>query len=228
MAKDAHARPHLGEEIANSVTHGLALIASIAGLIALVITASRNGTVWHVVSCAIFGASLIALYLSSTLYHSFHPLPRVRRLFRIFDHSAIYFLIAGTYTPFTLISIRGAWGWTLFGIVWALTIFGVLFKTFLLEGYAAVSVGLYILMGWLVIFGVKPLYAAIHLQGFLWVLAGGLFYTVGVIFFAWSRRYSHTVWHLFVMGGSFCHFWAVMFYVIPRTPAQTAVSAIVR
>ena len=212
---------HLGEEIANSITHGVGLAASIAGLVVLVVVACRNGTAWHVVSAAIFGSSLVAVYLSSTLYHSFH-IPRVKRILRIFDHSAIYLLIAGTYTPFTLVSIRGAWGWTLFGIVWSLTVVGVLFKTFLHEGYTAISIALYVLMGWLAVAGARPLIAALHWQGFLWLLAGGIFYTAGLAFFAWPRRYAHTIWHLFVMGGSVCHYWAVLRFVIPQQPVAVS------
>lgn len=210
-----HHAAHLGEEIANSITHGVGLIASIAGLVLLVVFSSRNGTAWHVVSTAIYGASLVAVYLTSTLYHSFH-FPRVKRILRIFDHAAIYLLIAGTYTPFTLVSIRGAWGWTLFGVVWFLTVVGLLFKTFLREGYTTVSVALYVGMGWLALAGIRPLLAALQWRGLSWVVAGGLFYTVGLIFFALPRRYSHTVWHLFVMAGSVCHYWAIFFYVIPR------------
>ncbi len=208
---------HLGEEIANSVTHGLGLCLAIAGLVVLVVMAVRHGDAWHVVSCAIYGSSMVAVYLASTLYHSFHFLPRVRRILRIFDHAAIYLLIAGTYTPFTLVTLRGPWGWTLFGVVWFLTVVGVLFKTFLHEGYTAVSIGLYVLMGWIAVAAVKPLIVALHLDGFLWVLAGGVFYTTGLAFFAMRKRYAHTVWHVFVMAGSICHFWAVLRYVIPRT-----------
>lgn len=211
---------HLGEEIANSITHGVGLAASIAGLVVLVVMAARHGDAWHVVSCSIYGATLVIVYLTSTLYHSFQ-FPRVKRILRIFDHAAIYLLIAGTYTPFALVTLRGAWGWTLFGIVWFLAVVGVLFKSFLMEGYAVLSVVLYISMGWVAIAAIKPMIAMLHLQGFFWVLAGGLLYTVGVVFFASGRKYAHTVWHLFVMGGSICHYWAVLFYVIPRSPVSS-------
>ncbi|HWR37268.1 MAG TPA: hemolysin III family protein [Clostridia bacterium] len=205
---------HFSEEIANSVTHGIGLLLSIAGLVVLVVLAALRGTAWHVVSCSVYGATLVLLYLSSTLYHTVQG-PRVKRVFRVFDHSAIYLLIAGTYTPFTLIHLRGPLGWSLFGTIWGLTILGIVFKTFAVDAFAILSTALYIVMGWLAVLGIRPLLHALNWHGFLWLLGGGMFYTIGVIFFASQRRYAHAVWHLFVLGGSVCHYFAIVFYVIP-------------
>ena len=205
----------LNEEIANSITHGIGLALSIAALSVLVSFAGLFGDVWRVVSFSIFGAMLVLLYLASTLYHSFQS-PRVKHLFHIFDRAAIFLLIAGTYTPFTLVNLRGPLGWTAFGIIWGLAICGVVFTLFFVDRYNFVSVIVYVGMGWLVIFAVKPLFAAVELGGILWLGAGGLFYTAGVIFYAWkSLPFHHSIWHLFVLGGSLCHFFSIFFYVLP-------------
>ncbi|MCU1349920.1 MAG: hemolysin, partial [Acidobacteria bacterium] len=166
----------------------------------------------------IYGAMLVALYLSSTLYHSLHP-GRAKRIFHVFDHCAIYLLIAGTYTPITLLTMRGAWGWTLFGIVWGLAIAGIAKDVFLHGRFRAVSVVLYVLMGWLVVIAMGPLKQAMPAQGIAWLAAGGLVYTIGIVFFALSKRvvHMHGVWHLCVIGGSFCHFVAVFRYIAPAT-----------
>ncbi|NUM82266.1 hemolysin III family protein [bacterium] len=204
-----------GEEIANSLTHGLGVLLSIAGLIVLVIYATINGTAIHVVSASIFGSTLILLYTASTLYHSFQS-PRAKRVMRILDHSGIYLLIAGTYTPFTLISLNGAWGWSLFGVVWGLALAGVIFKIFFTGRFSAVSTIIYLGMGWIAIVAIKPMLELIPTGGLLWILAGGLAYSFGVIFYAWKKLpYAHAVWHMFVLGGSVCHFFAVLLYVIP-------------
>lgn len=204
-----------GEEIANSLTHGLGVLLSIAGLIVLLIYAAINGTAVHVVSASIFGSTLILLYTASTLYHSFQS-PRAKRVMRILDHSGIYLLIAGTYTPFTLISLNGAWGWSLFGVVWGLALAGVIFKIFFTGRFNAVSTIIYLGMGWIAIVAIKPMLELIPTGGLLWILAGGLAYSFGVIFYAWKKLpYAHAVWHMFVLGGSVCHFFAVLLYVIP-------------
>ena len=210
-----NARQSLQEEIANSITHGVGLALGIVGLSILVILAAVRGSSWHIVSCSIYGATLVILYLASTLYHAIQN-PKVKRVLKIVDHCSIYLLIAGSYTPFTLVSLRGGWGWTLFGIVWGLAILGILFKVFHTGKYEFVSTMLYLAMGWLVIIAVKPLFSVISLVGFMWILAGGLSYSFGVIFYAFDRiLFFHTVWHLFVLAGSICHFFAVLYHVLP-------------
>ncbi len=206
----------LGEEIAHSVTHGVGALLSIAGLVLLVVFAALRGNAWHIVGCGIFGTTLVLMYTASTLYHAL-PQPRAKRVFRILDHSAIYLVIAGTYTPFTLVSLRGAWGWTLFGLVWAMAIPGIVFKALALGRLRVLSVVFYLAMGWLVVIATKPLLHAVAPAGLALLAAGGLAYTVGVIFFAWKRMpYHHMIWHLFVLGGSVLHFFAVLLYVVPR------------
>lgn len=206
---------HLGEEIANAVTHGLGLLLSIAGLVALVWLAIVRGTAWHVVSCAIYGSTLVLLYLSSTLYHALSA-TRAKKLFRILDHSAIFLLIAGTYTPFLLVSLRTPFGYALLAVIWVLSIGGVVLKSIKVDGYAVISTGAYVLLGWISIFAVRPLAMSLTWAAMGWLVAGGLFYTLGVIFFAWHRRYAHAVWHVFVLGGSVCHYVAVLVYVVLR------------
>jgi hemolysin III len=208
-------RKFIIEEIINSITHGIGLALSLAGLSVLVVFASLYGNAWHIVSSSIFGASLVLLYTFSTLYHSFQ-LPRIKHIFKILDHSSIYLLIAGTYTPFTLVNLRGAWGWTLFGLIWGLAIFGILFSIIFINRFKIVSTFIYLFMGWLVIIAIKPLLSNVPGGGIAWLVAGGLFYTIGVIFYALKKLpFSHAVWHVFVLGGSVCHFFAVMFYVVP-------------
>ena len=203
------------EEIINSVTHGVGLALSVVGLVILEVLAALRGTPWHVVSVSIYGATLVILYASSTLYHAFRS-PPLKRVFKIIDHSAIYLLIAGTYTPFTLVTLRGPWGWTLFGLVWALALAGIAFKAFFVDHFVIASTIVYLTMGWLVIIAIKPVIAVVPYRGLLLLLAGGLCYTVGVGFFAASRmRYGHAIWHLFVLSGSIIHYFAVLFYVLP-------------
>jgi hemolysin III len=202
----------LGEEIANSVTHGLGLIASLAGLPVLVIAAAGRGDAAEVVGCSVFAVSLIVLYAASTIYHAL-PASRAKEVFRVLDHIAIYPLIAGTYTPFALGVLRGAWGWTLFGLVWGLAVLGIIFKSALGVRYPRASTLFYILMGWLAIIAIRPITELVPPAGIAWLVVGGLLYTGGVAFYAWERqRYSHTVWHLFVLGGSVCHFFAVLWF----------------
>jgi hemolysin III len=209
----------LGEEIANSITHGVGAVLSIAGLVALVVAAALRGTAWHIVTCSVYGASLVLLYLASTLYHAL-PQGRAKHVFQIIDHSAIYLLIAGTYTPFTLVTLRGAWGWVLFGLVWALAAIGIVFKSLFIGRLAVLSTVVYILMGWCAVIAIRPLLHALPWNAFLWLLAGGLAYTLGVIFFAAKYPYAHTVWHLCVLAGSACHFVAVWKYVLPVVAAR--------
>jgi hemolysin III len=206
---------HSLEEIANAITHGIGLLLSIAGFVVLLVLAALRGTAWHIVACSIYGATLICLYAASTLYHAVIS-PRVKRALRIFDHSAIYLLIAGTYTPFLLVSLRGPWGWSLFGVIWGLALAGVLFKFWFVERFAILSTAVYIAMGWLVVIAAKPVITHLRLTAIIWLLAGGLAYTGGVIFFAAKRiPYSHAIWHLFVLAGSICHYFAVLSTVIP-------------
>ena len=214
---EAAPRGFLSTELANSFTHGVGFALSIAGLIVLVLIAARQDSPLHVVACSIYGSTLVLLYLASTLYHSIHE-PRVKRILRIIDHVAIYLLIAGTYTPFTLIALRGAWGWSIFGVIWGLAAVGILLKIFFIGRFRIASVGVYLLMGWLCIIALKPLLDSLPEGGFPWLLAGGIAYTVGVVFFAWkSLPYSHAIWHLFVMTGSACHFFSVMVLVLPKS-----------
>jgi len=205
----------LGEEIANSVTHGVGALGFAAGIPFLVVAALPGG-VPSVVGNAVFGASLVLLYVSSTIYHSLAR-NRAKRVFRILDHSAIYVLIAGTYTPFTLGVLRGVWGWTLFGVVWALAAAGIALTASLGVRFPKASTAVYIGMGWLIVVAAKPLVAHVPPVGLAWLAAGGLAYTGGVVFYGWGRlRYQHTVWHLFVLAGSICHFIAVLRYAVPR------------
>jgi len=203
------------EEIANSITCGVGLGLSIAGLVILVALASFHGDAFRVVSFSIYGASLILLYLTSTLYHALQC-RRAKHVFEIMDHSAVYVLIAGTYTPFMLVTLRGAWGWSLFGIVWSLAVFGIVFKSFHVKRFKAFSNMVYLAMGWLVVIAIQPMIKVLPLGAIAWLLAGGLLYSVGVFFYAHEKLpFGHAVWHLFVLGGSLCHFFSIFFYVLP-------------
>jgi len=204
----------LGEEVAHSVTHGAGLLAAVAGLIMLVTLAAATRDPWRVTACAIYASTLVALYAASTLYHALSA-TRARHVFRVLDHSAIFLLIAGTYTPFALVPLRGPWGWTLLAIVWSLAVAGVAMKAVFGARWPVVSTMLYICMGWTVLIALKPLVEHVPPGGIAWLAAGGLAYTGGVAFFAWTRlRYSHAVWHLFVLAGSVCHYIAVVLYVL--------------
>jgi hemolysin III len=203
------------EEFANSVTHGVGLGLSLAGLVVLILLAVLRGTAWHVVSCAIYGSTLVILYGASTLYHSIQT-PRAKRVLRIIDHGAIYLLIAGTYTPFTLVNLPGSLGWTLFGVVWTLAALGIVFKVFHVDRFPIASTLVYLSMGWLVVVAWKPVMALIPVGGIALIAAGGAAYTLGVFFFASTRiRYNHAIWHLFVLAGSIFHYVAVLLYVLP-------------
>lgn len=206
-----------GEEIANSITHGLGVILSITALIVLLSFSAGRGDGWATVSFAIYGTSLVLLYASSSIYHGLDG-PRKRTL-RMLDHSSIYLLIAGTYTPITLLGLGGVLGWTLFGLVWAMAAGGIIVNLFFLgksKKFERIGVGLYIGMGWLAIIAIKPMIERLPLGMLLWILAGGLFYTLGVVFYAWKKMsYHHAIWHLFVLGGSTCHFLAILLYLVP-------------
>lgn len=216
------AQPHPGflghgAELANSITHGVGFALSIVGLVVLVAFAALHGSARHVVACSIYGSTLVILYLASTLYHSIYA-PNVKYVFKVIDHIAIYLLIAGTYTPFTLISLQGAWGWTVFGVIWGLALLGILYKIIFIGRWKGVSVTIYLAMGWMCIIPIKPLLESLTTGGVIWLAAGGLAYTFGVIFYVWKRLpFHHAIWHLFVMAGSACHFFAIMFYVLPRS-----------
>lgn len=211
----SHATPtfprwSFGEELANAVTHGIGAVAAIVGLPFLVVVAATEGDAYRVVAVSIYGATLILLYLASTLYHAVPP-SRLKQFFRSLDHAAIYLLIAGTYTPFTLGTMRGVWGWSLFGVVWGLAVAGIAVKAVLGPRGGVVSTVVYVLMGWLAIVAVAPLSRAVGPGGILWIGLGGLTYTAGIVFYAWRRMpYSHMVWHLFVVGGSVFHYVAVL------------------
>lgn len=201
------------EELANSISHGIALVVALIGTPFLIMHAVRHGDVGFIVGASVFSVSIILLYVASTLYHAL-PRGKSKRVFRVIEHSAIFLLIAGTYTPFTLGVLRGAWGWTLFGIVWGLAVAGVAMKLFDRGSHPVFSTGLYLLMGWVIIIAVDPLVARVPTAGLLWLLAGGLSYTAGVAFFATDSRlqYGHLIWHLFVMAGTVCHYFAVFWY----------------
>lgn len=206
----------LGEEIANAVTHGLGLGLSVAALVLLTVFASLRGGPWHVVSCSIYGASLVLLYAASTFYHAL-PDSRAKRVFKILDHSLIYLLIAGTYTPFTLVNLRGPWGWAIFGCVWGLAVAGVLLEIFRGNRYRGLSLVFYLALSWMVVVAAGPLWHNVAGGGLLFLGLGGLAYTLGTVFYAWRRlRYGHAIWHVFVLAGSALHFFSVLLYVIPR------------
>ena len=203
-----------GEEIANSVSHGVGLVAALVAFPVLVVGGLQHGAS-AVVGAAVFGATMSLLYLTSTVYHAL-PENRAKRLFQILDHGAIYLLIAGTYTPFTLGPLRGPWGWTLFGMIWALALFGVVLKSMGGIRFHRLSTALYLAMGWLVVIAAKPLWLHVPGWGLFWLGAGGVAYTVGVGFYVASHRtrYAHFIWHLFVLTGTSCHFVAVLNYAL--------------
>ncbi len=202
------------EELLNSVTHGLGLLLSVAGIAFLLAIAIKHGTAWHVVGSAIYGATLMSLYLASTLYHAL-PSPQWKRLLRVLDHSAIYLLIAGTYTPFMLVNLRGGWGWSLLAIIWGCAMAGILCKVFFVNRFPALSTALYVAMGWLVVVAVRPVLTHVSAAGVRWLVAGGVTYTLGVVFFATRRiPYAHAIWHVFVVAGSICHYLAVLYAVV--------------
>ena len=212
-ALKAYERPQsIGEEVANSVSHGLGLLAALAAFPVLVIVAHQRGSASGIVGASIFATTMVLLYLASTLFHALRS-GRAKRVFQILDHSAIYLLIAGTYTPFTLGVLRGPWGWTLFGLVWGFAVIGIVVKSLGGVRYTAVSTLVYLAMGWLILIAADPAWTLVPKWGLVWLLAGGIAYTAGAAFFAAERiRYFHFVWHLFVVSGTACHFIAVLWY----------------
>ena len=204
--------PSLGEEIANSVSHGVGVVAALAASPFLVVGAARRGGAFAIVGASVFAASMVVLYLASTLYHAL-PRNRAKRVFRVIDHSAIFLLIAGTYTPFAFGALRGSLGWTLFGVIWALAALGITLKSVAGIRYPCLSTTLYLAMGWMALIAIRPLWIHVPVAGWLWLIAGGLAYTAGIAFYAAERlRYGHFVWHLFVLLGTACHFFAVLWY----------------
>lgn len=211
MKTEDHAPYAAGEELANSITHGIGFFLGIAVLALLVVFSALRKGAWEVVSCSIYGATFILLYLGSTLYHSARK-PRTRKVLKAIDHAAIYLLIAGTYTPYALAPLRGMLGWTIFGAIWGTAIIGIFFKAFFTGRFKTVSLLSYLFMGWFCVVAVKPLYRDLTTAGFVFLAAGGLCYSVGAVFYAWkSLRWSHAIWHLFVLAGSLCHFFSILF-----------------
>jgi len=203
------------EEKFNVISHAIGLILSVIALVLLVVYSSLKGNAWHIVSFSIYGVSLIVLYSASTFYHYVQN-PKLRYKLNIFDHSAIYILIAGTYTPFTLVVLKGWVGWTIFGVSWGLALAGIVLKLFFTGKYDKISTFAYVLMGWVVIFAIKPLVQNLPFEGLMWLLAGGIFYTVGAVLYSIKNlKYNHAIFHIFVLLGSFAHFIAVFFYVLP-------------
>ena len=204
-----------GEELANAITHGVGALLSVAALVLLVTFGALYGDAWGVTSGAIFGAALVALYSASTVYHMLRS-ERAKKICRKLDHASIFLLIAGTYTPFLLVSLRGPWGWSLFGVVWGLCITGIVLKFFLAGRFRVLSTMIYILTGWLIVIAFKPLCATVPVGGIWLLVSGGLCYTGGTVFYLWkSLRYHHAIWHLFVLAGSICHFFSIFCYVLP-------------
>jgi hemolysin III len=199
-----------GEEIVNSLSHGIGTLLSIAGLVVLVVFAVLYGDNWHIVSFSIFGSTLIVLYAASTLYHSVSS-PSIKTIFKKLDHSAIFLLIAGTYTPFVLVSLRGAWGWSLFGVIWALAVAGIAVKFITIFRFPKLSVVIYVFMGWLGLVAIREIITAVPFQSFMLLLMGGLSYTAGIIFYAWREMpFNHGIWHAFVLCGSILHYFSVL------------------
>ncbi|MGC9932491.1 PAQR family membrane homeostasis protein TrhA [Priestia aryabhattai] len=206
-----------GEEIANAITHGVGAVLSIVGLTLLIVLSSLEGTPWHVISFTIYGITMLLLYVSSTLVHSF-PEGKVKDLFEIFDHSSIYLFIAGTYTPFLFIAVKGTTGWTLFGIVWGIALAGIVFKAFFVKKFLFISTILYVFMGWMIVFAWDSLTQNIAHQGIVLLVVGGVLYTIGAVFYVWRGfRFHHMIWHMFVLGGTILHFLAIILYVLPIT-----------
>lgn len=197
----------------NSISHLIGAVAALAGLVVAVVVAAQQGDPWKIVSFSVYGTTLFFLYAVSTLYHSLRG--RAKRIFRKLDHYSIYFLIAGTYTPFTLVTLRGVWGWTIFGVIWGLAVVGIALESLPQQGNRVLSLVVYILMGWLVLVALKPLLEALPWAGFIWLLLGGIFYTGGVGFYLFDEkiRHFHGIWHLFVLAGSISHYVTILFYV---------------
>lgn len=216
MANSMEMTPYsAAEEIAHTITHGFGMLLSIAGLAVMVGFSSLNGDVWHILSSSIYGASLILLFGASTLYHGI-PHPKAKALLQKVDHAAIYLLIAGTYTPFLLVSLRGAWGWSLFAVIWTVAIAGAVLEFVNWKPFQRISLALYLGMGWIVLVAIEPMFEHVATGGLVLLLLGGLAYSLGVIFYVWDKlSYNHAIWHMFVLAGSVFHFFSILFYVIP-------------
>jgi hemolysin III len=197
----------------NSISHLIGAVAALAGLVILVVLAARQGDPWKIVSFSIYGVTLLFLYVISTLYHSWRG--KTKKFFRKLDHHAIYLLIAGTYTPFTLVTLRGVWGWSIFSVIWGLAVLGIVLESLPQKGQRVLSVVIYLIMGWLILIALNPLLRALPLAGFAWLLLGGVFYTVGIVFYVLDERvrHFHGIWHLFVLAGSIAHYFTVLFFV---------------
>ncbi|QJW45112.1 hemolysin III family protein [bacterium BFN5] len=207
------------EEICNAVTHGVGAVFALIGLGVLIASAYFNGGAWHLISFIIYGISLVLLYLASTLYHSFTN-ERAKYMLKIFDHSAIYLLIAGTYTPFTLVPLHGAIGWAIFSVIWLAALLGIILKVFFVKRFKLLSTLCYIFMGWAALIMIKPLLQTLAVEGLYWLIGGGILYTVGAVFYLARRLpFNHAIWHLFVLGGSVAHFIVVFKYVLPISVA---------
>jgi hemolysin III len=217
MAEISPHRETPSEELASTVTHGIGLVCAIAGLSTLVAMATAHGDPRRIVTFAVYGATLILTYFASTCFHCAKH-PRVKHWLKVLDHASIYALIAGTYTPFLLVMVRGKWGWTLFGILWGMTLLGTLLKVFFVHRFELLSTAVYVAMGWIGLVAARPFFEALPGGALMWLFAGGVAYTGGVIFFLWDRLpYNHAIWHLFTMAGSACHFLAILFYVLPKS-----------
>ena len=204
------------EEVTNAFSHGVGALLALAGSVVLVVLAALQGDPWRIVSFSIYGTTLVVLYLASTLYHAINH-PRAKTFFHVMDHVSIFLLIAGSYTPVTLINMRGVWGWAIFGMVWTIALAGVILKVFFTGRHALISVFLYVGMGWLIIVAIHPLLVSMHLRGVALMAAGGVFYTAGLIFYAMKKmRYHHAVWHIFVMAGSATQYLGFLLYVLPE------------
>lgn len=201
-------------ELFNSISHLIGAALALIGLVLIVVSAARQGDPWKIVSFSIYGTALLLLYVFSTLYHSLKG--KGKKVFRKLDHLAIYLLIAGTYTPFTLITLRGGWGWSIFGTVWCLAIAGIILESFPQKKQRVLPVIIYILMGWLIVIAFKPLLRNLASTGVIWLVSGGIFYTFGVVFYVFDKKihHFHGIWHLFVLAGSFCHYFTIIFYVV--------------
>ena len=211
MEESSYHKPYkLREEIVHSATHGIGMVMAVAGLGLLISYANTFGSARHIVGCSIFGGALIILYTAFTLYHGI-PYPKAKKVLRIIDHSAIYLLIAGTYTPFALVNLYGSWGWTLFGVVWGLALLGIILQFSPLRHVTSVRLILYLTMGWAALAVIKPLAASVPRTALLLIMSGGLTYTAGVVFYLWRRLpYHHAIWHIFVLSGSILHYLAVL------------------
>ena len=218
MDKAKEYLPHytLGEEIFNSVSHGVGVALACVGFGILIVLSALYGDAWAVSSSIVYSFSLFALYLASTLYHAC-PNRRVKGVLQVLDHCSIFLLIAGTYTPYTLITLRGALGWTLFGVVWGAAIVGVVLNAIDVQKYSRISMVCYVAMGWVVVLAIRPLMASLAWNGLVLLALGGVFYTVGIVFYVIRRSYMHSIWHLFVLAGSVCHYLSILLYVIPTT-----------